>query len=359
MSQSHVIRNKLGLLELGSYLKNVSQACKVMGYSRDTFYRVKQAYEEGGEEALLEANRRKPNHKNRVDESIEQAVLSFTLENPAFGQKRTSDELRRRGIFISAGGVRCVWLRNGLESFQKRLRHLEEHVARTGEVLTERQLQALERAKEEKVSHGEIEPEHVGYLCAQDTFYVGVIKGVGRVYQQTCIDTYSGIGFAKLYLTKQAIVAADMLNDRVLPFFDSYKLPVLRMLTDRGTEYCGKADEHDYQLFLAVNDIDHTRTKAKSPQTNGICERFNKTILDEFYMLAFRKKIYKSLEELQTDLDKWLEYYNTNRPHQGKRQQGRTPMETFTANLDFALSKTSAMISEELFEIEEDLTVMI
>lgn len=356
MSQKHVIRNKLGLLELASYLKNVSGACKVMGYSRDTFYRVKQAYEDGGEDALMEANRRKPNIKNRVDESTEQAVLSLTLENPAFGQKRCSDELRRRGIFISAGGVRCVWLRHGLASFQQRLRHLEEHVAKTGEVLTERQLLALERAKEEKIAYGEIETEHSGYLGSQDTFYVGVIKGVGRVYQQTFIDTYSGVGFAKLYTTKQGITAADMLNDKVLPFFEKYNLPLLRILTDRGTEYCGKADEHDYQLFLAVNDIDHTKTKTKSPQTNGICERFNKTLLEEFYMLAFRKKIYNSLDELQADLDKWLEYYNTSRPHQGKRQQGRTPMETFMDNLSYALEKTSAMFSEEL-TVGDELTV--
>jgi transposase InsO family protein len=328
-----------------------------MGYSRDTFYRVKHAYESGGTEALLEANRRKPNLKNRVEEETEHAVLSLTLDNPSFGQKRASDELRRRGIFISASGVRGVWLRHGLESFQKRLRHLEEHVARTGEVLTERQLLALERAKEEKISYGEIETEHSGYLGSQDTYYVGIIKGIGKVYQQTFIDTYSGVGFAKLYNTKQPITSADVLNDRVLPFFEQYNLPLLRILTDRGTEYCGRADEHDYQLFLAVNDIDHTKTKAKSPQTNGICERFNKTIGDEFYMLAFRKKIYNTLDELQADLDKWLEYYNSDRPHQGKRQQGRTPMETFMDNLNYALEKTSGMYGEDLLAAGEYLTV--
>jgi transposase InsO family protein len=223
------------------------------------------------------------------------------------------------------------------------LRHLEEHVA-------ERQLLALDKAKEEKIAYGEIETEHVGYLCAQDTFYVGIIKGVGRVYQQTFIDTYSGVGFAKLYTTNQPITAADIVNDRVLPFFETYGIPVLRILTDR------RADQHDYQLFLAINDIDHTRTKAKSPQTNGICERFNKTILEEFYMLAFRKKIYLTVDEVQQDLDKWLEYYNTDRPHQGKRQQGRTPMETFMANLGYAKEKISCMNDLE-FVTEGELTV--
>ena len=338
-TQEKLIKSKLGLLELAAYLKNVSEACRVMGYSRDTFYRVKKAYEEGGIEALKEKSRKKPNFKNRVPERVEQAVLAMAIDDPSLGQKRVSDVLRQRGIFISPGGVRSVWLRHGLETFAKRLKALEEHVARTGEVLTEAQLKAMDKAKEEKVAQGEIETEHIGYLGAQDTFYVGTIKGVGRVYQQTFIDTYSAVAFAKLYTTKQPITSADLLNDKVIPFFEDYDLPILRILTDRGTEFCGKPDTHDYQLFLALNDIEHTKTKAKSPQTNGICERFHKTILDEFYKIAFRKKIYLSLEELQKDLDNWLDYYNTKRPHQGKRCQGKTPMETFLENLPLAKQK--------------------
>ena len=132
----------------------------------------------------------------------------------------------------------------------------------------------------------------------------------------------------KLYTTKTPITAADLLNDRVLPFYEAHNLPVLRILTDRGTEYCGRAETHDYQLFLAINDIDHTKTKAQSPQTNGICERFHKTILHEFYQVTFRKKLYGNLDELQKDLDDWLEYYNNERTHQGKMCCGRTPMQT-------------------------------
>jgi len=343
-----LIRPKMNLLELAGYLNNVSEACRVMGYSRDTFYRVKRAHEQGGVEALVEQSRRKPNPKNRVPEDVERAVVDYALEEPSHGQKRASDQLRQRGVFISAGGIRSVWLRHDLETFAKRLKNLEEQVAATGEVLTESQLRALEKAREEKISHGEIETEHVGYLGSQDTYYVGTIKGVGRVYQQSFIDTYSSVGFAKLYTTKQPINAADLLNDRVLPFFAEQGIELLRILTDRGTEYCGRADQHDYQLYLALNDIDHTKTKAKSPQTNGICERFHQTIQNEFYAIAFRKKIYGSIDELQHDLDRWIERYNTQRTHQGKRCQGRTPMQTFEENLDLAKEKILANNGNEL-----------
>jgi len=213
-------------------------------------------------------------------------------------------------------------------TLNKRLRALEKQVAETGRVLTEAQVAALEKKREEDVACGEIETAHPGYLGSQDTFYVGTIKGVGRIYQQTFVDTYSKVAFAKLYTTKTPITAADLLNDRVLPFFAEHKMGVLRMLTDRGTEYCGRAETHDYQLYLALNEIEHTKTKVASPQTNGICERFHKTILQEFYQIAFRKKIYLTLEELQRDLDEWLAYYNCSRTHQGKMCCGRTPMQT-------------------------------
>lgn len=323
-----VISHKVGLLNLAEQLQNVSQACKVMGFSRDTFYRYKEAVEEGGVEALLEKTRRKPNLRNRVDPTVESAVLTHALEEPAHGQARTSNELRKSGVFVSPSGVRSIWLRHDLANFRLRLKALEAHVAETGTVLTESQVQALERKREEKEAHGEIETEHPGYLGSQDTFYVGTLKGVGRVYQQTYVDTYCKVAHAKLYTNKTPITAADLLNERVLPYYEQHGLPVLRILTDRGTEYCGKPEHHDYQLYLALNDIDHTRTKARHPQTNGIVERFHKTILNEFYQVTFRKKVYETLEQLQSDLDEWLSTYNTERTHQGKMCCGRTPFNT-------------------------------
>jgi len=137
------------------------------------------------------------------------------------------------------------------------------------------------------------------------------------------------VAICKLYTSRTALTAADHLNDRVLPFFEAESVPLLRILTNRGSEYCGNIERHEYQLYLALNEIDHSRTKAHSPQTNGICERFHKTVQREFYEIAFRKKIYESLEQLQQDLDDWLWEYNHERPHQGKRCDGKTPAATF------------------------------
>ncbi len=334
-----LIKTKLGLLNLSEQLGNVSQACKIFGYSRDSFYRFRELYEKGGELALHEVSRRKPVLKNRIEEAIEDQVKQIAFDFPAYGQQRASNELKKKGVFISPAGVRCVWLRNGVETFQKRLKLLEKRAAQDGLVLTEAQVVALEKAKEEKFAQGEIETQHPGYLGAQDTYYVGTIKGVGRIYQQTFIDTYTKVAQAKLYDRKNALVAADMLNDRVLPMYEESKIPLLRILTDRGTEYCGAREHHEYQLYLAIEDIDHTRTKARHPQTNGICERFHKTMQEEFYAVAFRKKIYSSIVDLQIDVDLWLDHYNKERPHSGKYCFGKTPWQTWNETLHLTKSK--------------------
>lgn len=264
----NVIKHKAGLLNLAAELGNISKACKIMGFSRDTFYRYQAARDAGGVEALFEVSRRKPNLKNRVEEAIEVAVTAFAIDFPAYGQTRASNKLRKQGVFVSPSGVRSIWMRHDLASMKQRLRALE------------------------KLS------------------YVGTIKGVGRIYQQTFVDTYSKWAAAKLYTTKAPITGADLLNDRLLPFFSSMNMGLIRMLTDRGTEYCGRVEAHDYELYLGVNGIEHTKTKARHPQTNGICERFHKTILNEFYQVAFRRKLYQSLEELQAagHMDRQLQH---------------------------------------------------
>ena len=178
-------------------------------YSREYLF-VKELYDKGGELALKEISRRKPIPKNRVEPAIEQAVIEMAIENPAFGQVRVANELTKRGQFVSPTGVRSVWVRNDLQTFARRLKALEARLAQNaGMVLTEQQVRAMEKAKQEKEAHGEIDTAHPGYLGAQDTYYVGTIKSIGRIYGQTFIDTYSKVAFVKLYDRKNALVAAD------------------------------------------------------------------------------------------------------------------------------------------------------
>ena len=338
--EKKIIKPKLGLLELAKQLGNVSEACKTFGYSRDTFYRYQDLYEKGGEEALKEISRKgRSQTKNRVPENVEKAVIDIAIQFPAYGQLRASNELRKQGILLSSGGVRSVWLRNDLETIKKRLKALSAKVAQDGIILTEAQVTALEKAKNLKEAHGEIETHHPGYLGSQDTYYVGYIKGVGKIYQQTFVDTYSRVAIVKLYDQKTALTAADAMNDRILPFFESHDIPLLRVLTDRGTEYCGKVEQHPYELYLGTENVDHIRTKAYSPQTNGICERFHRTMKDECYNVLFRKKIYSTIEELQNDVDNWLKSYNESRPHSGKYCYGKTPYQTFLDSKKIAKEK--------------------
>jgi transposase InsO family protein len=345
--QEYVIKRKLNILDLAEMLGNVSEAARRTGVSRKHIYDIKRTLIEEGVEGLREKTKRVPRHSNRLPLDVEEKILNYSLHQPTHGQVRTANELNRKnGWSISAGGVRGVWLRHELHTIPLRLKRLEQWFATHQGILTESQVQALEEKKLKEESHGEVETHHSGYLFAQDTYYVGTIKGIGRIYQQTGIDTYSNIGFAKIYLKKTSIEAADFLNDKVLPFFDEHRISILRVLTDRGPEYSGRADAHPYQLFLNLNDISYSRTKARHPQTNGSCEKLNQTIEREFYATAFRKKLYSTLSDLQQDLDEFMKTYNKDRTNQGKRCKGRTPYETFIEGVEIYKEKVYQSQSE-------------
>lgn len=335
MTQSqYIINRKVNIVELAEKLGNISEACRNLGVSRQHFYDIKTAIAEDGLEGLLEKSRRSPRIANRLSPEIEKMVLDYSLEYPTRGQHRVTNELKSRGTMISDGGVRGIWSRHNLLRKADRLKRLEKFASESGIILTESQVVALESAKEEKQAHGEIETFHPGFLLGQDTYYVGYIKGVGKIYQQTGIDTFSNVGFAKIYPDKTAITAADFLNDKVLPFFDEEQVRLLRTLTDRGSEYSGAEVRHPYQLFLHLNDIEHSRTKARHPQTNGCTERLNQIIQEEFYAVAFRKTRYTSIAQMQVDLDTYMEEYNTRRTNSGKRCLGRTPKQTWDDGYD-------------------------
>jgi len=184
----------------------------------------------------------------------------------------------------------------------------------------------LERTK---TAVGGTEMKHPGYLGVQDTFLVGTFEAIGRVYQQTFLDAYSRVAVVKLYSRRSSLAAADLLNDRVMPFFEAHGLCLLRVLTDRGNEYCGAPEHCEYELYLELENIEHTYTKAGSLPKSGLCERFHKVIFERFYRLALREKRYNSLEELQVATDAWLQKYNESRPNRGGSCHGKTPLRTF------------------------------
>jgi len=322
---SQSIRRKLSLLQLAEELKNVSKACKIMGYHRDTFYEVRRAFQVGGVAALVEQKRgpRGP-HPSRVAPEIEEQILQYALDVPTWGCQRVANELRLKGFEVGPGGVRGVWQRHEIETRHRRLLRLESTAQEQTFVLSEAQIQLLERHSADfRCRH--VESSRPGELLNQDTFYWGSLKGVGKVYVQVVVDVFCSLAFAKVYTSKMPVTAADLLYDRVLPFYEALGVEVGAVLTDNGREFCGRADAHPYELLLSVNGIEHRNTRIRTPRTNGFVERMNKTLLDECFRVAGRTTWYMEASEIQKDLDRFLAYYNLERSHQGYRLKGRTP----------------------------------
>jgi transposase InsO family protein len=323
LSQS--IRRKLSLLKLAEELGNVSKACSIMGYHRDSFYEIRRAFQKGGVSALVEEKRgpRVP-HPNRVSPEIEARILDYALTKPTHGAQRVANELRLQGLTVSSSGVRGVWLRHDLETRTKRLLRLERTASDTTFVLTDDQVRLLERHSVDfRCRH--VEATRPGELLNQDTFFWGTLKGVGKVYVQVVVDVFCSIAFAKVYNSKMPITACDLLYDRVLPFYQALGIPVGAVLTDNGREFCGRPERHPYELLLTMEDIEHRTTRVRSPRTNGFVERMNRTLLDECFRVKGRTEWYLTPAEIQRDLDAYLEEYNLRRTHQGYRVQGRTP----------------------------------
>ena len=332
-TEAKVARRKLSLLQLASELNNVSKACRVMGYSRQQFYEIRRNYQTYGAEGLLDRlpGARAP-HPNRVSEEVEQAILDHSLKHPTHGPLRVSQELMLQGVTVSAGGVRGVWSRHNLLTRHERLLRLERTTRERKLELTDEQIRLLERFSPE-FRERHIEVHHTGELVAVDTFFVGTLKGVGRVYLQSAIDCFSRQAWGRLYTSKLPVTAVHLLNTDVLPFFEDHNASVETILSDHGREFCGRPDRHPYELFLQLEGIEHRTTKVRRPQSNGFIERLHRTLLDEHFRVKGRTKWYESVQEMQADLDAYLVQYNTKRPHQGRNMNGRTPYAMFKRGL--------------------------
>ena len=326
-AKKKIAQKRLTLLQLAEQLRNVSQACRHHGVSRSQFYEYKRAFQERGFEGLIDRPPIPKAFPNETPPEVKEKVIEISLRHPAWGPIHASDHLRLEGVSVSPSTVRNIWLKEDMETRYKRLLRLEEDRNGQDIELTEEQIKLLEKAnpcfRERKV-----ESPYPGYLLCQDTFLVGTLKGIGRVYLQAVVDTFGSLAFGKLYTSKLPETAVDILYDRVLPFYAEHGLDVEHILTDNGREYCGRPMIHPYQIFLEFDEIKHRRSNVATPRTNGFVERFNRTVLDEFFRGTFRNKFYGSVEELQKDLDQWLQYYNYERPHRGYRNMGRRPIET-------------------------------
>lgn len=331
--EQKVARRKLSLLQLADEMDNVSKACKITGYSRQQFYEIRRNYQTFGAAGLLDKVRGpKEPHPNRVPEELEKAVLDYCLNNPTHGCLKVSQQLQLNGIRISSGGIRGVWSRHNLLSKHQRLLRLEAHYREKGQQLTENHIRLLERFDPE-FRERHIQADYTGQLVAMDTFMVGNLKGIGKIYLQTVIDCHNRHAWGHLYTSKIPVTAIHVLNEKVLPFYESHNVRIETILTDNGREYCGRPDHHPFELFLQLEDIAHRTTKIRRPQSNGIVERMHRTLLEEHFRIKGRMKFYESLEEMQKDLDEFFVVYNQERSHQGRNMNGRTPIKAFVEGI--------------------------
>ena len=338
-----LIKARMGMLALAEQLNNVSAACRRAGISRSHYYEIKEAFEKFGAEGLAPQTRRKPRMPNQTPPELEAQILEMTERYPAYSYLRISDQLKLVGVGVSPSSVRAVWQRHGLTLRIHRLLWLEQKTAAQGGILTERQIRLLQKYRGRTVDPEQhVEAPYPGYLLCQDTYFVGTIKGIGKIYTQSVVDAHCSLGFAKLYLSKVPMTAVDVLDDRVLPFYEEHSAEVEHLLTDNGREYCGRELKHHFELFLAIQQIAHRRTEVRSPQTNGFCERFHRTVKEEFFSSAFRNTLYESVAQLQLDLDRYLEFYNRERAHRGYRTQGRTPYQAFLEGLNLRPHREAA-----------------
>jgi transposase InsO family protein len=293
---------------------------------RSQFYEYKKRFQEQGLAGLKDLPPIPKDHPFTTAPEVVGRILALSMDHPSWGCVKLSDWLKLQGIFVSSPTIQNILIKHDLGQKYQRLLELERRHLQEGLALTEEQVKAIEKANP-CFRERHVESARPGELLCQDTFTVGRLKGIGRLYLHTVVDTYGSYAFGFLHTSKRPEAAVAVLHNDVLPFYQAHDLSVEAVLTDNGREFCG-TDAHPYELYLDFNDLEHRRTQVRKPQTNGFVERFHRTVKEEFFEVAFRQKFYESVDTLQADLDDWLTHYNTQRPHQGYRNMGRRPIET-------------------------------
>jgi transposase InsO family protein len=318
--------NRLSVIELAETLGNITKACRQMGMDRNSFYEWKRRFQTQGLEGLKDLPPIHKSHPQTTPEHVVEKIKKLTEKHPSKGCGYLSHLLNLEGHYVSKVTVQEILNRNGLGSRYDRWLALERKASSEGLKLSSEQVKWIEKMNP-CFRERHVESKKAGELLCQDTFLVGTLKGIGKLYLQAVIDTHGSFAFGYLHTGKVPEHAAYVLYRDVIPFYKKHKIPIGSILTDNGKEYCG-TENHPYEVFLELNDIEHRKTKVRRPQSNGFVERFNRTALDEFFRIALRKKVYRKVEELQKDLNEWLNHYNYERPHQGYRNMGKRPAET-------------------------------
>ena len=323
MTHHQIIANSRRSLLIFAQRHGITKACKLFGVSRTTFYNVKKQFIETG--SLEPRIRRKPRMPNETSLSRKKLLLKLVQQHPSWGQNQYAYEFRKYGISISSAGVWYCLNRFGLTTRYKRLLYIEA-LRQEHQPLTERHIRHIKRTHE-TIKHG-LWP---GHIVALDTFYVGNLKGVGRMYQMTGIDICSRFGWAHLYLTKEQTSSMNFVEEVLLPKFFNNNVTLETVLTDNGTEFTG----HKFQQLLLDYDVRHYRIPAGKPLLNGYCERFQRTIYEELYQLIFRKQYFSNLTKLNQKLQEYLAYYNFERAHFGLDKKGCIPIDAFKSKNSF------------------------
>ncbi len=309
---------RLRILQEAQRVGNVSATCRRYGVTRTVFYRWRARLDRYGPVGLhptrRTARRGRPPELTVADERL---VVAEALAWPTRGPQWVSDRLAERGLVIAPVTVWRVLRRHGLNHRLARLAVLEEHSATTG-LLTERTARRRRAPRH-------VEAAQPGDLCSLDSFYIGKLKGVGKVWQLTACDCASSYGWARIVIGEvTAAVMAAFLRELVVPSYHQAGWRLRRVLSDNGKEF-----KASFVTTCAALDVQHTRTKPRHAWTNGFVERLQGTILHEHWRIAFRRHYFTSAGTLQRSLDRFLRFYNEQRPHRGYRLRGRTPVTVF------------------------------